>query len=73
LKKNHKKTKGKKSFREILQQSIVFCEEIYNCNSQPAQYLKNKINKDNCRKNHKKTERKKKTMQENTVVIYNVS
>jgi len=38
LKKNHKKTKGKKSCRETLQQSIVFCEEIYNCNSQSTQY-----------------------------------
>ena len=27
-----------KSFKRTLQQSIVFCEEIYNYNSQPAQY-----------------------------------
>ena len=37
-KKNKKKTEGKKPCRETLQQSIVFCKEIYNCNSQPAQY-----------------------------------
>jgi hypothetical protein len=27
-----------KSFRKTLEQSLVFCEKIYNCNSQPAQY-----------------------------------
>ena len=27
-----------KSFKKTLQQSIVFCEEIYNYNYQPAQY-----------------------------------
>ena len=37
--KNHKKTeKEKKTYMETLQQSIVFHEEIYSCNSQPAQY-----------------------------------
>ena len=35
---NKKKMKGKKPCRETLQQSIVFHEEIYSCNSQPAQY-----------------------------------
>jgi hypothetical protein len=36
LKKIIKKTKGKKSCRETQQQFIVFCEKIYNCNSQPT-------------------------------------
>ena len=30
----------------------MFCEESYSCNSQPAQYQKNKIDKDNFKKNH---------------------
>ena len=37
-KKNIKKQKEKKPRRETLQQSIVFCEKIYSCVSQPAQY-----------------------------------
>ena len=49
-----------KSFRKTLQKSIVFCEEIYNCNSQSAQYLKNKINKDNFGKYHTKKKQKEK-------------
>jgi hypothetical protein len=32
----------------------MFCEENYSCNSQPTQYSKNKIDKDNFRENHKK-------------------
>jgi hypothetical protein len=28
----------------------MFCEESYSCNSQPAQYQKNKIDKDNLKK-----------------------
>jgi hypothetical protein len=28
----------------------MFCEESYSCNSQPTQYQKNKIDKDNFRK-----------------------
>jgi hypothetical protein len=50
----------------------VFCEEIYNCNSQPTQYLKHKINKDNFKKNHKKTKGKK-NYEENAVAIYSIS
>jgi hypothetical protein len=34
---------------------------------------KNKINKDNFKKYHKKNERKKQTMQGNNVAIYSVS
>ena len=33
-----------------LQQSIVFREKIYSCNSLPTQYQKNKIDKDNFEK-----------------------
>ena len=58
--------KGKKLYRETLQQFIMFCEEIYSCNSQPAQYLKNKIDKDNFEKIHKKN------MWGMTVAIHNV-
>jgi hypothetical protein len=32
----------------------VFCDEIYSCNFQPAQYLKNKIDKNNFLKKHNK-------------------
>ena len=42
-------------------------------NSQPAQYEKNKINKDNSGKKNKKIiKKKKKTMWGNTVAIYSV-
>ena len=44
----------------------MFCEEIHSCNSQPAQYLKNKIDKDNFKKIHKKN------MWGMTVAIHNV-
>ena len=32
----------------------MFCDEIYSCNFQPAQYLKNKIDKNNFLKKHNK-------------------
>ena len=35
---NFRKKNIKKPCRETLQQSIVFCEKIYSCNSQTAQY-----------------------------------
>jgi len=60
----------------------VFCDESYsaspydldlfvmtcNCNYQPAQYLKNKIDKNN----FEKIIRKKKTMLRDTLAIHNV-
>ena len=60
-KKENTKETGKKPCEEKLYQSIVFFEEklvfTCNCNSYPAQYLKNKINKDNFREKHNKTEK----------------
>ena len=74
--------KGKKIMLETLQQFIVFCDESYsasphdlalfvmtcNCNSQPPQYEKNKIDKDNFGKNHKK----KQIMWRDTISIHSV-
>ena len=53
FRKKHKKKK-KKPCRKTLQQSIVFCKEIYSCNSQPAQHKKNKIDKGNFEKSNNK-------------------
>jgi hypothetical protein len=45
----------------------MFCEESYSCNSQPAQYQKNKIDKDNLKK-----KLLKKNHVGNTVAIHSV-
>ena len=46
----------------------MFCEKSYSYNSQPTQYQKNKIDKDNFEKNHNK----KKPLWGNTVAIHRV-